>query len=195
MQGRNLVSLLSRGSPSLRAIGAACAPKLFYSRVQSVTTPASLRLLSTLPNLPLFRALKDHDSSSLAVVHSASLRSFTYGNLVADVLQAKGRLLGSVGGRQDALSGERVAFLAENSYDYVGTVSLLCPWRILYKCHGWITRTLASWLILTCSNTPLYPCEQCDCSPSFPCVPCRRTQVYSRQLPGQGVGRHSEVRG
>lgn len=139
MQGRNLVPLLCRGSASVRVIGAACARKPFYSRVQSVTTPASLRLLSTLPNLPLFRALKDHDSSSLAVIHSASSRSFTYGNLVADVLQAKERLLGSVGGRQNSLSGERVAFLAENSYDYVGTVSLLCPWRILYECRGWIT--------------------------------------------------------
>lgn len=140
MQGRNLLSLLPRGSPAVRA-AFACKP--FNNRVQNATTPASLRSLSTLPNLPLFRALKDHDSSSLAVVHSASSRSFTYGNLVADVLQAKERLLGSVGGRQDSLSGERVAFLAENSYDYVGTVSLLCPRRILFKCPGWITRTLA----------------------------------------------------
>ncbi|KAG2010694.1 hypothetical protein GB937_007663 [Aspergillus fischeri] len=122
MQGRNLMSLLSRGSPSFRAVGAAFPRKPFYSRAQNVTTPASLRSLSTLPNLPLFRALKDHDSSSLAVVHSASSRSFTYGNLVADVLQAKERLLGSVGGRQESLSGERVAFLAENSYDYVVTL-------------------------------------------------------------------------
>jgi hypothetical protein len=127
MQGRNLVSLLSWGSPSFRAVGAAFARKPFKSCLQNATTRASLRSLSTLPNLPLFQALKDHDPSSLAVVHSASSRSFTYGNLVADVLQAKERLLGSVGGRQDSLSGERVAFLAENSYDYVGTVSLLCP--------------------------------------------------------------------
>lgn len=191
MQGRNLVSLLSHGSPSFRALGAAFPRKPFYSRAQNVTTPVSLRSLSTLPNLPLFRALKDHDSSSLAVVHSASSRSFTYGNLVADVVQAKERLLGSVGGRQESLSGERVAFLAENSYDYVGTVSLLCPRWISPKRPGCIT--LAKWLIMTCSNTPRYPCEQCDCSPSFPCVSCRRTQVYPGQLPGQGVGRYSEV--
>ncbi|KAL2864316.1 uncharacterized protein BJX67DRAFT_223022 [Aspergillus lucknowensis] len=83
------------------------------------------RSLGTLPNLPLFRALKTHDPASLAVVHNPSLRSFTYGNLVADVLAAQDRLLRKTGSRRDGstsgsrLSGERIAFLAENSYDYV----------------------------------------------------------------------------
>lgn len=40
------------------------------------------------------------------------------------MLQAKDRLLKSTGGREDDIAGERIAFLAENSYDYVGTVSL-----------------------------------------------------------------------
>ncbi|RDW87150.1 acyl-CoA synthetase [Aspergillus mulundensis] len=77
------------------------------------------RSLATLPNLPLFRALKNHDPASLAVVHNPSFRSFTYGNLVADVVQAQDRLLKSSGSGRDGLRGERVAFLAENSYDYV----------------------------------------------------------------------------
>ncbi|KAL4945294.1 hypothetical protein BDV06DRAFT_184912 [Aspergillus oleicola] len=76
------------------------------------------RSLATLPNLPLFRALNNHDPSSLAVIHNPSFRSFTYSNLVADVIRSKERLSQSLG-RRDALRGERVAFLAENSYDYV----------------------------------------------------------------------------
>lgn len=94
------------------------------SRSRSLVASITRRSISSsLPNLPLFRALQDHDQSNLAVVHSASARSFTYGNLVADVLQAKERLVQSAGGGKDGLSGERVAFLAENSYDYVGTVT------------------------------------------------------------------------
>ncbi|KAL2823480.1 AMP-binding enzyme [Aspergillus cavernicola] len=85
----------------------------------SICKSSTRRSLATLPNLPLFRALKDHDPSTLAVVHSPSLRSFTYGDLVADVLHAQDRLLQASKGRRDGLHGERVAFLAENSYDYV----------------------------------------------------------------------------
>ncbi|KAL4962221.1 acetyl-CoA synthetase-like protein [Aspergillus stella-maris] len=76
------------------------------------------RSLATLPNLPLFRALQNHDPTNLAVIHNPSFRSFTYSNLVADVVRSKERLSQSCGGR-DVLRGERVAFLAENSYDYV----------------------------------------------------------------------------
>ncbi|KAL4751210.1 hypothetical protein BDW72DRAFT_98655 [Aspergillus terricola var. indicus] len=77
------------------------------------------RSLATLPNLPLFRALKNHDPASLAVVHNPSFRSFTYGNLVADVVKAQDQLWKSFGRGRDGLRGERIAFLAENSYDYV----------------------------------------------------------------------------
>ncbi|KAL6235107.1 hypothetical protein BDW75DRAFT_210588 [Aspergillus navahoensis] len=80
---------------------------------------AARRSLATLPNIPLFRALKNHNSASLAVAHNPSFRSFTYGNLVADVVKAQDQLLKSSGRGRDGLRGERVAFLAENSYDYV----------------------------------------------------------------------------
>lgn len=110
MYRRSLISVLSRASLASRA----CHVKP-YSGVSRI----AVSRLSTLPNLPLFRALQNHDQSSLAVVHSASSRSFTYGNLVADVLQTKERLLKCAGPQ---LSGERIAFLVENSYDYVGTV-------------------------------------------------------------------------
>ncbi|KAJ5707871.1 hypothetical protein N7488_007672 [Penicillium malachiteum] len=79
------------------------------------------RLLSTLPNIPIFRSLQNHDPSSVVVVQSASTRSFTYGNLIADVLRAKDDLERKAG-TKGKLAGERVAFLAENSYDYVVTI-------------------------------------------------------------------------
>ncbi|RAL11910.1 acyl-CoA synthetase [Aspergillus homomorphus CBS 101889] len=115
MSSHSLSLILSR-----RSIAASCLARNAGFRAR--LTPASRRSLASLPNLPLFRALQNHDQSNLAVIHSASSRSFTYGNLVADVVQAKERLAQSGGGRQDGLSGERIAFLAENSYDYVVTL-------------------------------------------------------------------------
>ncbi|KAJ5180910.1 hypothetical protein N7492_004120 [Penicillium capsulatum] len=105
MAGRNLVSRLMR--PCLRV---------------RPTVPRHARLLSTLPNLPIFRALQGHDPASLAVIHSVSNRTFTYGNLVADVLRARDDLEHKVSKTAGKLSGERVAFLADNSYDYVVTL-------------------------------------------------------------------------
>jgi acyl-CoA synthetase (AMP-forming)/AMP-acid ligase II len=94
------------------------------SRIR-IPMPA-LRQLSTLPNTTIFRALQNHDPDSLAVIHSSSARSFTYGSLVADVVAAKEDLERKAANAQGGqLAGERVAFLAENSYDYVGTVLLL----------------------------------------------------------------------
>jgi acyl-CoA synthetase (AMP-forming)/AMP-acid ligase II len=60
----------------------------------------------------------------VAVVHSVSSRSFTYGSLIADIARAKDELAQKAAKAQGQLAGERVAFLAENSYDYVGTVAL-----------------------------------------------------------------------
>jgi hypothetical protein len=80
------------------------------------------RRLATLPDLPLFRALQNHDPSSVAVLHSKSGRSFTYSNLVKDVVRAREQLADKAHGAE--LSGERIAFLAENGYNYVGTVPL-----------------------------------------------------------------------
>lgn len=105
--------------PSLRT-----APISRRPVYRATVSPSLRRSLASLPNLPLFRALHRHDPSSVAVVHSASSRTFTYGNLNADVLRAQDQLLQTAKGGKDELVGERVAFLAENSYDYVGTVSL-----------------------------------------------------------------------
>ncbi|GJD02829.1 AMP-binding enzyme [Colletotrichum higginsianum] len=72
---------------------------------------------TSLPRLPLFEAISQHDPESTAVVHSLSGRRFKYGELLGDVRRARDKLLDSAG--KPDLSGERIAFLVENSYDYV----------------------------------------------------------------------------
>lgn len=74
---------------------------------------------ATLPRLAIFEAIEKHDPKSTAIVHSQSGRSFTYGELLKDVAYAKERLAATSQGKD--IKGERVAFLIENSYDYVGT--------------------------------------------------------------------------
>jgi hypothetical protein len=76
------------------------------------------RLSSTLPKLPIFEAIARHDPQSTAVVHSNSGRSFKYGELLGDVCNARNHLHEAAG--KSDISGERIAFLVENSYDYVG---------------------------------------------------------------------------
>lgn len=80
------------------------------------------RLLSTLPKIPIFEAITSHEPQSTAVIHSASRRTFTYSQLLHDVSKTKDRLSQEVEGRK--LEGERIAFMAENGYDYVGAQRL-----------------------------------------------------------------------
>ena len=91
--------------------------RLNYSIPRSKQT--SIRMASTLPSTPIFNAIAKHDPTSLAIVHSTSDRSFCYGSLLHDIAAAKDNLTELVKGK--SLQGERVAFLAENGYDYVGT--------------------------------------------------------------------------
>ena len=79
-------------------------------------------MASTLPRIPIFEALKKHNGQSTAVVHSPSGRSFTYGELVNDVAAAKDKLQRNTNGQSAA--GQRIAFLVENGYDYVGAQSI-----------------------------------------------------------------------
>lgn len=51
-------------------------------------------------------------------MHSLSGRAFKYGELLGDVRLARDRLSAAAGHKD--LNGERIAFLVENSYDYVG---------------------------------------------------------------------------
>lgn len=79
-------------------------------------------MASTLPGLPLFDAIARHDPESTAVIHSVSGRRFQYGELLGDVCRARNRLREAAG--RDDLNGDRIAFLVENSYDYVGEQDL-----------------------------------------------------------------------
>ncbi|KAJ1327870.1 malonyl-CoA/methylmalonyl-CoA synthetase [Microdochium nivale] len=103
-------------SPSFPATTvASAASRRQQQPVRMGSTVASLAL----PRLPLFEAISQHDPASTAVVHCLSGRSFTYGELLPDVCRARERLYNAAG-RSD-IEGERVAFLVENSYDYVVT--------------------------------------------------------------------------
>ena len=87
-----------------------------------------LRMASTFPDLPIFRAIASHDPKSTAIVHSKSHRSFTYGELLKDVEEAKIKLYHQLKdsiGENENVGGQRVAFLVENSYDYVGALAIL----------------------------------------------------------------------
>jgi len=85
--------------------------------------------MASLPRTSLFEDISKHDPKNIAVVHSLSGRSFTYGSLLKDVAAAKERLAQSAGRHVNDMAGERIAFLVENSYDYVGTlINILLPW-------------------------------------------------------------------
>ncbi|GAB1310265.1 Malonyl synthetase [Madurella fahalii] len=77
-------------------------------------------MASTLPRLPVFEAIARHDPGSTVVIHSNSGRRFRYGELLGDVCMVRNRLY-ETAGRSD-IDGERIAFLVENSYDYVVTL-------------------------------------------------------------------------
>lgn len=78
----------------------------------------AVRMASTLPKLPVFEAISRHDPESTVVVHSNSGRTFKYGELLGDVCKTRNTLYETAG--KEDLDGERIAFLVENSYDYVG---------------------------------------------------------------------------
>ncbi|KAJ8105519.1 hypothetical protein ONZ43_g7397 [Nemania bipapillata] len=72
-----------------------------------------------LPKLPLFDAIARHDPNSVAISHCLSGRSFKYGELLPDVCRARDQIYEAAG--KTDIRGERIAFLVENSYDYVVT--------------------------------------------------------------------------
>jgi acyl-CoA synthetase (AMP-forming)/AMP-acid ligase II len=84
-------------------------------------------MVATLPRLPIFEAISTHDPNSTAVIHSTSGRRFTYGELLHDVAASKDLLLREGAGRVGRIEGQRIAFLVENSYDYVGARRIHFP--------------------------------------------------------------------
>lgn len=101
-----------------------------------------LRMASTLPNLPVFEAIAGHDPQSTAVIHSTSGRRFTYGGLLKDVAEARDKLRQAAGDTN--MDGQRVAFLVENGYDYVGELRAL-------GVQNWTQ------LLIVASDAPLHP--------------------------------------
>lgn len=83
-----------------------------------LTTSCLIHMAGAVPMLPLFEALASRSPQRLAVVHSASGQRFTYGGLLDDVTKASDDLRRHAGNR--TMDGERIAFLVENGYDYVG---------------------------------------------------------------------------
>lgn len=75
-----------------------------------------------LPNSSLFKAIQRHDPDSTAIVDVATGKKFSYGTLFRDALHVKDTLLKKLG--RDTVPGERIAFIVENGYNYVGMLSL-----------------------------------------------------------------------
>nr|POF24737.1 acyl-coa synthetase family member 3, mitochondrial [Quercus suber] len=78
--------------------------------------------MASLQRTAFFDAIQTHDPKTDVVVHSLSGRSFQYGSLLQDVALTKQRLLHATGKDEQSIEGERIAFLIENSYDYVVTL-------------------------------------------------------------------------
>lgn len=74
----------------------------------------------TLPRLPIFEALSSHNPRSTAIVHSESGDKFTYGSLLSDAAKLRRKLLEKA--KVDDLQEQRIAFLVENGYNYVGAL-------------------------------------------------------------------------
>lgn len=95
--------------------------RLSWTGLKLPSRPHQLRMASTFPDPPIFRAIASHDPESTAIVHSKSNRRFTYGDLLRDVEDAKIKLYRQLKiASPGPVGGQRVAFLVENGYDYVG---------------------------------------------------------------------------
>jgi len=130
------------------------------------------RAMASLPRTPLFEAITKHDPNSVAVVHCISGRSFTYGHLLKDIIATKERIAKDAGRDAKGIEGERIAFVVENGYDYVGAHTPIHTPRIVRQP-----------LIDTFHSEPLVNSrQQCYCSPSCSCISSRRAAVYPRSV-------------
>lgn len=77
----------------------------------------------TLQRSAFVEAIRKHDQSSIAVVESESGESFSYDTLLKSIAGAKELLLSKTG--KDDISGERVAFMVESGFQYVGMYTVL----------------------------------------------------------------------
>jgi hypothetical protein len=97
-----------------------CPRRSFYPPQPRTSFPY-VRMTSTLtlPKFPIFEAIARHNPQSIAITHCLSGRAFKYGELLPDVCRVRDQIHETAG--KTDLRGERIAFLVENSYDYVGT--------------------------------------------------------------------------
>ena len=131
----------------------------FYVQSFQLTT----RKMVTLPRLPVFEALAVQDPKHTAVVHSISGRKYSYGELLHDVVDAKNKLSTAVAGAD--LSGQRIAYLVENSYDYVGAGEQLGLEQ--------------SQKLIFSSDSACNSSKRCDCLTNGSQLPGCRTAIYS----------------
>jgi hypothetical protein len=119
MFARRSVTTCLRSLPVHRTRYAAHSLAPRYSRTFSCTSAA----MAALQRSAFFEAMRQHDPSSTAVVNNDSGVAFSYGSLLRDVSRAKERLLQETGKDEKSIAGERIAFMVENGYDYVGADS------------------------------------------------------------------------
>ena len=91
---------------------------LLCPATKSCGSNLSARMASTLPKLPIFEAIAGHDPQATAIIHSESRKSFSYGQLLHDVSKSTEHL--GLQYAEKPIKGQRISFLVENSYDYVG---------------------------------------------------------------------------
>jgi hypothetical protein len=116
-------------------------------------------------------AIQKHNPSSTAVVNHDNGTSFSYGTLLHDVACAKEQLVRSHS--QNGLAGERVAFLVENGYDYVGMDMLLVA-----RLYCTVLTLLDDSHLAVCIRMQRYRCT------SGPVVPDGRVEAHHQQQRG-----------
>jgi long-subunit acyl-CoA synthetase (AMP-forming) len=95
---------------------------LFILRARNPCRNARWASTASRPSrLRILEAIASHDPRSTAIIHSDSKRRFTYGQLLEDVRSSAVQLQQLDNAPSSGLKGERIAFLVENSYDYVGS--------------------------------------------------------------------------
>ena len=142
--------------------------------------------MAALQRSTLFETLQRHDADRTAVVHSLSGRSFTYGSLLHDVAAAKERLLRDTGRDDKSIVGERIAFLVENSYDYVGAHTHPHPTAsVVDRITNTRTVTLLSILASNAIALPL--------APSFPPSELRYILNHSEALALFSTGKYIKL--
>ena len=124
MFARRSITTCLRSLPIHRARYAA-AHSLTPPRFSRAFSYTSAAMAAALQRSAFFEAMRQHDPSTTAVVNNDSGVAFSYGSLLRDVSRAKERLLQETGKDEKSIAGERIAFMVENGYDYVGADSSL----------------------------------------------------------------------